>query len=225
TDGQGNYSVRLEEGWSGTISPQKEGYSFSPSSMDINNIQQNLTGQDFTAAQITTEPVTYTLSGQVVDTEGSPLEQVTLTGLLGNISTDAQGNYSVRLAENWSGTISPQKEGYSFSPNSIDVNKLQQDLSGQNFTATLTTTEPVTFTLSGQVVNTEGYPLGQVALSGLPENTFTDGYGNYSVSLPENWSGTINPQKEGYSFSPGSIAISSLQQDLSEQIFTATIPD
>ncbi|WP_187696058.1 hypothetical protein, partial [Xanthovirga aplysinae] len=72
--------VSLVENWSGTITPQKEGYSFSPASMDINNLQQDLRGQIFTAFLLPTDPVNYTLSGQVVDTEGSPLEQVILSG-------------------------------------------------------------------------------------------------------------------------------------------------
>ncbi|MTI30433.1 hypothetical protein, partial [Xanthovirga aplysinae] len=215
TDEQGNYSLTLPENWSGTIVPQKVGHTFSPQLITINNLQQNLEGQDF----IGFPRVYYTFSGQIVDTEGNPLEQVLLNGLPGNLSTDAQGNYSITLSENWSGTITPQKEGYSFLPASIDINNLQEDLIEQGFTATA---DPVTYTLSGQILDTERRPITQVTLSGLPGNLSTDALGRYSVTLDENWNGTISPQKEGYSFSPTSIPINSLQQDLIGQNFTAT---
>ncbi|NBC17018.1 MAG: hypothetical protein GVY18_06840, partial [Bacteroidetes bacterium] len=59
------------------------------------------------------------VAGTIRDAEGTPVEGVVLDGLPGNPSTDAQGNYSATIDWEWTGTVTPTKPGYTFSPASI----------------------------------------------------------------------------------------------------------
>jgi len=52
TDSSGNYSNDVDQGWSGTVTPTKEGYSFSPSSRNYSNVNSDQTGQDYSASII-----------------------------------------------------------------------------------------------------------------------------------------------------------------------------
>jgi hypothetical protein len=48
-DGTGAYTISLPSGWSGTVTPAKSGYAFSPASREYTNITSDQTGQDYTA--------------------------------------------------------------------------------------------------------------------------------------------------------------------------------
>ena len=62
TDGNGDFSIEVDAGWSGSITPNKPGYSFSPSSRSLVNVGSNQPGQDFTAAPM---PTSVSLSGDL----------------------------------------------------------------------------------------------------------------------------------------------------------------
>ncbi|MBN2315151.1 MAG: hypothetical protein JXM79_14570 [Sedimentisphaerales bacterium] len=53
-----------------------------------------------------------------------------------------------------------------------------------------------TYTISGSV-NMPG-----VEMQGLPNNPVTDARGYYACTVSHGWSGTVKPQKEGYTFAP-----------------------
>ncbi|MBK9603265.1 MAG: S8 family serine peptidase [Anaerolineales bacterium] len=50
TDGSGFYSFRVPTGWSGTVTPGKLGYEFTPVSKIYSNVDAAQTGQDYTAS-------------------------------------------------------------------------------------------------------------------------------------------------------------------------------
>jgi uncharacterized delta-60 repeat protein len=56
-------------------------------------------------------------------------------------------------------------------------------------------------TISGKVV-LSGSPLQGVVLEGLPEETMTNGLGDYSATVPTGWTGTVTPRLDGYFFIP-----------------------
>lgn len=62
-------------------------------------------------------PNTVLLSGQVTH-EGSGVPRVIMRGLPGNPQTDSEGNYSVEVAQGWSGTATPAQNDYNFYPES-----------------------------------------------------------------------------------------------------------
>jgi len=48
TDGTGNYSITVPNGYTGTATPSKTGYTFDPASKTYSNVTANKTGEDYT---------------------------------------------------------------------------------------------------------------------------------------------------------------------------------
>jgi hypothetical protein len=52
SDLKGNYSYLVSYGWSGTVTPSKSGYTFTPANRSYTNVTANLANQDFTAIPV-----------------------------------------------------------------------------------------------------------------------------------------------------------------------------
>lgn len=180
SDSSGQYSVLVESGWSGTITPVKEGYIFEPASKTYNNVVSNQNEQNYHG-----EILTFTISGNT-RTDG-----VKLIGLPGEPVTDYQGNYSCAVPYGWAGTVKPEKEGYTLDPPYRIYEKVVRDCYNQNYTLSI-----MTFTISGDV----GQP--GVLMRGLPGDPISGREGKYSVTVEYGWSGTVEAFKEGFSFTP-----------------------
>jgi hypothetical protein len=77
----------------------------------------------------------YTISGRVT-VNGSGLPEVEMNLSSGNlVTTDSAGYYSISVSPGWSGTVTPAKSGYTFSP---DSQSYENVISNQtmNYTAT-----------------------------------------------------------------------------------------
>ena len=98
--------------------------------------------------------------------------------------------------ENWSGTVTPAKEGYRFTPVSWSYSLLNADQSGKDYAANLRRT------ISGYIKE-RGQALAGVTLTFIPgESTFTDETGRYQITIDQGWSGTVTPAAAGCQFSP-----------------------
>lgn len=200
-----NYSITVPYGWSGTITPTKPGYSFLPASRTHANVTSDLTYQGFSA----TVEIYVTISGNA-GLSGVRLNYV-YDGNMVSIS-DENGNYSIRVPYGWSGTVTPSKTGYSFLPSSRIYSDLTEDQIGQDYGLPGTL-----YTISGNA------GAGSVTLSyidGGAKAVTADGNGNYSITIPFGWSGTVTPSKSGYAFSPASLSFSDLQGDQAAQNFS-----
>jgi len=200
TDESGNYSAKIVHGWSGEITPVKEGYTFEPASRPYAQLKSNQTIQNYVAT-----PVTYTISG----TAGVP--GVIMDGLPGNPLSEPNGLYSAVVDFDWIGTVTPRKQGYKFTPANRPFQKVRQNQTNQNFTA-----EVLKFTISG-TAGVDG-----VVMQGLTGNPVTSGAGTYSVQVDWNWSGTVTPKKEGYVFDPPNKPYAPITSSLSNENYTAT---
>jgi hypothetical protein len=132
-DSSGSFSfVGLANG-SYTITPSKSGFVFSPSSQPVTVSGASVSGVSFTGT-----PLNFSISGSV----SSPGAGATIAisgAATGNVTADANGNYSFTGLGNGSYTITPSKLGYSFNPtaqvvtvsggNVINVNFVAQALS------------------------------------------------------------------------------------------------
>lgn len=58
TGSDGTYSVIVESGWSGVITPQKEHYTFEPASLTYTNVAEDHTGQNYLGAFISAYTLT-----------------------------------------------------------------------------------------------------------------------------------------------------------------------
>jgi type II secretory pathway component GspD/PulD (secretin) len=200
SDANGLYSAVVNFDWIGTVAPMKQGYKFTPGSRPFQKVRQNQTNQNFTA-----EVLKFTISG----TAG--VDGVVMQGLPGNPVTSGAGTYSVPVDWNWSGTVTPKKEGYVFDPSNKPYTPIISSLSNENYKAT-----PLTYVISG----TTGVP--GVLMKGLPDNPVTDDKGYYKAVVQHGWDATVTPMKDGYTFEPSSRPYAKITQEQTNQSYTAT---
>jgi hypothetical protein len=164
---------------------------------------------------------TFTISGN------TGISGVAMIGLPGDPVTDEHGLYCTEVEYGWSGTVKPTIEGYSFVPASKEYSNVIADQTDQNYQAKL-----ITFTISGRVMipsvaiqNLPPVLLSSIVMQGLPGNTITDNTGDYGVSVPYGWTGTVEPAKEGYTFMPARREYTKVTMDLSNQNYAAITVD
>ena len=92
-----------------------------------------------------------------------------------------------------------------------------------------------TGTGNGDFMAGEAYDVIQINISGNagvrfaelsyggPETAVADLNGDYSFSVPYNWSGTVTPSLVGHTFEPASIVYSELKEDQVDQNYVATV--
>jgi hypothetical protein len=206
-DGSGNYSFLVSYNWSGTVTPSKTGYTFSPASRPYTSVLADQTAQDYTAT-----PITYAISGNA-GVAGATLSYT--DGAARTATADGSGNYSFTVSYNWSGTVTPSKTGYTFTPASKPYTNVLANQTAQDYTAT-----PITYAISGNA-GVAGATLSYT--DGAAKTATADGSGNYSFLVSYNWSGTVTPSKTGYTFSPASRPYTNVLADQTAQDYIATV--
>jgi hypothetical protein len=202
TDQNGYYSATVEYGFSKTVEPTLGGYSFTPASKIYTKVNSDRMNENYSAAMIT-----LTISGT------TRMEGVVMNGLPGNPITGKDGSYSVTVDYGWSDTVSPTKEGYTFSPETKPYVAITQDMTNQNYTA-----QKITYTISGSTM------VKDVTIRGFPgKAVVSDSSGNYGATVDYGWSGTITPIKVGYDFDPSNIQFDNILGEQTNQNFTPTI--
>ena len=184
-DGNGAYSLEVSYNWTGTITPSKPGYLFSPASASFTNLTAPVTIQNFTVIPV------YVISGNT-GVPGVTLSYV--NGTPRTVVSDANGNYSIGVPAGWSGTVTPSRTAFVFSPPSRTYSNLASNQTAQNYAATI-----ATFTITGNT------GVGGVTLrywSGAFRTVVSDSSGNYSITVPYGWGGRVTPSKTGFVFSP-----------------------
>ncbi|MCP5050764.1 MAG: hypothetical protein GY940_26610, partial [bacterium] len=203
-DSRGNYHLSVTPGWSGTVTPAKRGYDFSPPTLEYSNVNADLEGENYTAEANTK------ISGKVTDLKGKGLGGITLT-FSDNIGTatavtDETGNYIHTVTYGWKGTVTPAKPGYKFDPISMKYDGVISAEAGKKYKAFRPPeiggrvktrrgrgTTGVTLTFSDR---------GKTADTKKDEPVTTNERGEYAKKVPENWAGRVTPVKPGYKFYP-----------------------
>jgi type II secretory pathway component GspD/PulD (secretin) len=208
TDDKGNYSVTVEYGWSGTVTPAKEGYNFEPASRKYESVAAEQPVQNYTALLIN-----YQISGSV------GISGVVMSGLPGEPVTDKDGNYNALIGHGWGGTVTPTKEGYVFKPANRSYEKITQPQSNQNYTASL-----LSFAISG-TVTIGGVPMEGVSVSASNGggSATTNEKGQYTISVNYGWSGEVTPKREGYTFDLPTRKYTEIITSINNQNYTAEI--
>ncbi|MCK4372493.1 MAG: hypothetical protein KAW61_05070, partial [candidate division Zixibacteria bacterium] len=215
TNSSGFYTATVNPGWSGTVTPSKACYTFSPVSRSYSNVTSDQTSQNYTGSL-----QTYSISGQVNDDGGVGIPDVVMTGLPGNPSTDSTGHYAGTVNCGWSGRVTPSKACYTFSPVSRSYTNVTSDQANQDYTGYLQT-----FTISGYVRDDGGVGIPGVVMSGLPGNPSTNRSGYYIATVDCGWSGTVVPDDSECTFVPAFRTYSDVQADYMEQNYTCTVTD
>lgn len=108
------------------------GNSFVDSSYGISVYVASETSTGF---QVTISTSTlWTISGYVRTVDGKGISGINIRGLPHRTTTDANGYYSDRVVNGWSGTVIPQQLNYSFDPDSLSYTNITSNLNNQNFT-------------------------------------------------------------------------------------------
>ncbi|MBN1788166.1 MAG: PASTA domain-containing protein [Sedimentisphaerales bacterium] len=224
TDADGYYEIAVCD-WSGTVTPSKAGYTFEPTVIEYSNVNSNQNG-NYTAILDT-----FIISGYAVDNTLAPMADVLITpdddgGTFtskyydgGSDITDVNGYYEVLVDYNWSGNVVPSKYAYAFAPDSISyVNVIDDIAEMQDYVATL-----LTYKIEGYIKNACDEPIADIAVdanNGGSSDT-TDANGFYEVWVDIEWSGTVTPSDDYYTFSPAGITYTDVTSDQSEQDYEA----
>lgn len=132
-DENGYFEMRVEPGWSGTLIPVFKGHSFAPENRIYQQLMTDQIEQNFEASVIL-----YTITGIIKDSENNQgVSNIRLRyGLAGSaVTTNDQGMFSIVVPFGWSGTITPENIGYEFTPQSMTINNIHDDLDSNVFSA------------------------------------------------------------------------------------------
>jgi hypothetical protein len=145
--------------------------------------------------------------------------EFTLVTPTGPLSTDnlyvaIEGPNSVQLS------FPTQGAGGTYT---VQVAPTVSDMFGQSltqpYTGTFTISAPV---ISGTVTGTNGAGVAGVSIQATSLATvITDTNGNYSLSVPYGWTGTVTPSFGSYIFSPPSMSYASVAASVTNQNFSA----
>lgn len=204
TGDDGGYLIKVPYGESVTVTPSKTGYTFEPPSTTYSNYTAALTEEDYAATLIS-----YTVSGYVGVVEG-----VTITYTGGSTTTNSSGYYSFQVPYGWTGSVTPSKAGYTFVPSSYPITEPTHSNLQLNFIST-----QLTYTISGNA----GVAGASLAYTGGAEPVVADGSGNYEITVPWGWDGTVTPSKLGYNFTPPSRTYTDVITNQTAQNYTATL--
>ena len=202
TDAFGEYEISVEKGWSGTVIPVREGYTFEPPKYEFKNVTRDLI-VSFVAKRIEWE-----ISGSV------GVADVRLTGLPGNpVISDSSGSYRITLADGYSGRVTPVKEGFVFDPPTRRYDNLSRDEENQDYLGTV-----LTIKVSGST------GVVGVSLEGFPEQVFSGRSGRYETRVPYGWSGAVMLRKDGVKFRPPGRPYNSVKRDFTDHDYIPETP-
>lgn len=205
-DSNGNYSFIVPTGWSGTVTPSKPNYSFSPTRRTYTNVMSDQVAQNYTATKLF-----YSISG---NTGAGGVTLSYINGTPKTIISQPNGSYSFQVPRGWSGTVTPSKNGYIFSPGNRPYNNLLSDQIAQNYTAT-----PL-YSISGNV-GVSGVTL--TYSNGATKTVTSQANGSYSFTVPGGWSGTVTPSHPCFTFTPSERTYTNLADSQTVQDYAPTI--
>jgi hypothetical protein len=211
TEPNGFYQLRVPPSWTGIITPSLEYWTFEANQREYHDIFYDNPNQDFMAIP----PVS--LSGFVRNNIGEPIENITIiadpNGETG--TTNANGEFSVLVPFNWSGSLTANQFPYFFDPMEVHLENVTMDLMDLNFEQV----EPVY--ISGTINDVTGNAVAdiQVEWNNLNRNTVTDAEGYYELTAPLGWSGTISTSKLDRTFEPFERSYEVLGSNWSNQDF------
>jgi len=198
TSGQDTmYNLTVEYGWSGTITPKRDGYDFDPPQLELDNVTMSMTNQIFTATLKKMK-----LTGKVTDEKGEPVPDIYIKAEPDGptTTTDLNGEYEIEVDYRWAGTLTPERDGYTFRLPNRRYTTVMRDQANQSFTAIVQK-----YTISDTVL-IGNMPVAGVTITAKDEQgrttdtTTTDAQGRFRVTVPYGWTGELVPTKPGLLF-------------------------
>ncbi len=120
-----------------------------------------------------------------------------------------------------SGTGNSKSIGYTSNVDYIGSDSFGVQVSDGSLTASLTVNvniSAVTYTISGNA----GVSGATISFTG-GSSVSADGAGNFIITVPYGWTGTITPTLSGYFFTPANLSFTNVQANQTGANFTATV--
>ncbi len=236
TDANGNYSINGLPPQTVIVTPALSGYQFTPGMLTLTS-QESVKNANFVGRRAAPDA----LSGHVVDADGKPLAGVIIkvapepggAEIDANtvIKSDEKGVYVVQGLKNGRYILTPQKEGFVFTPPSISISFPAQagqaaipDFTGRKDARVSINANAAIYPFRGVVRDEGGAPLaGVVVRDEAGHQVTTDENGVYLMALPGG-AYTITPDKEGLTFEPPTRQVT-VGPALQSQDFSVTSAD
>lgn len=221
TDASGNYVFAGLANGTYTLTPSKQGYTFSPANQSVTVNGADATAQSFAAAAV---PVTHGISGCIMGCAGGGscgYVEVVLSGASSATTRTTStgvgsGCYTFTGLASGSYVVTPTSATHAFAPASRSVSLAGADVTGQDFDAT--------WGISGTVTWSSGAPAASVTVQipalGLTTVSGSNGYYAFT-GLLSNDTYTVVPSLAGYTFSPASASVQVLGANVTGENFTA----
>lgn len=196
----GNFTFSNLSNGSYTVTPNRSGVTFSPSSRAVTVNGANVTGVSFSGTNLL-----YTISGSL-GASGNGATVAVSGGASNSVVADANGNFSISGLPNGTYTITPSKVAkvtYTFSPAAQSVTVNGANRSSINFQVAAGSTWGLSGNLGAAGAG------ATVTLSGAM-NVWAqaDSLGNYAFNNLVDGAYSVTPAKAGTNFSPMSRNIS-----------------
>lgn len=198
TDQDGKYALSVPPGWTGTVTPSKECFDFSPPARrNYIDLEIDRDGEDYTAAASTIISGKITYKGKAIP--GVELTFLSNEGERSSTLTDDNGQYIHVVPPRWAGAVTPKKHGHVFDPPQENYDAI---------TGPRTKDYALRFpVISGRVTNRQdkGIPGVKLLFSNVAKDKYdylndtaiTDENGSYRNDILTDWSGNITPKTPG----------------------------
>jgi len=177
------------------VTPSLSGHSFVPFNRDVRIVDGEVVNVNFTALEGAS------IRGRITDSAGAPLPGITVrrngTGRPLSQQTDAKGFYSFSGLPAGTYTITPEKEGFGFTPQSRQVRLDTENVLNADFIGV------VGYFIKGRITTSGGQPVAnvRVARSGSVFTT-TNANGEYLLNTVPNGNIYVTPSRQGFNFTP-----------------------
>ncbi|MGD0077832.1 MAG: hypothetical protein ABSB91_04290, partial [Sedimentisphaerales bacterium] len=132
TDENGFYEVVVDYNYTGKVTPDKYAYAFEPNGLSYANVLADQPDQDYAGTLMTFRITGYIRNGCNVPVAGV---LVSANNGGGQGTTNAEGLYEIWVDYAWSGTVTPEKQYYTFAPAATDYVEVLADQADRNYIA------------------------------------------------------------------------------------------
>jgi hypothetical protein len=228
TDSSGNFSFGNFPNGTYTVVPQLSGWAFSPSNRIATVASADSTGNNF--SRVAPYTISGTFSGIPAGSQ-SPAPAVYLSNGRSVIATRAGSGpnrywtYTLNNAPAGQFSVTAELSGYNLVPSGFsNPLAVSGNISGANFVGNASGN--IAGAISGRITQ-NGLPLAGAVVSATQSGAnvataTTDSDGYYRLDELSNGSFTLSAAKTGFSFSPPSLAVSSVPSSRND--FTASAP-
>ncbi|HEV2319059.1 MAG TPA: hypothetical protein VGV18_04875, partial [Verrucomicrobiae bacterium] len=149
---QSNISVALDSPFSVQLSFPAQSvsgtYTVQAAAATISDMFGQALGQTYTGTFTISLPL---ISGTVTGTNGAGIAGVSMqaSGGVATASTDSNGNFSLEVPPQWSGTVTPSFGSYAFVPSSMSYTNVSGTITNQNYSMVPTISPTLATGLSG----------------------------------------------------------------------------